>query len=76
MAEGRYEFKVYAVGLVAASVCTSLADDRATAQLNLEHPTGVGPWQRSGDEEFHGGTPNPCPCNVWPDTHRHLLFEC
>lgn len=70
-------FYAYAVGLVAASVCTSLSLEEATERLNSEHPTGISShWQPSKDERFHTGQPNPCPCQQNPDTHKHYLFNC
>lgn len=70
-------FTAYAVGVCNASVCTSLSDDEATARLNLEHPTGIGPWFVAADSHFADGThTNPCPCEDKPDTHRHILFHC
>lgn len=72
------EFTPYAVGLMCASVCTSLSDEEATARLNRERPTGISSaWEVSDDEFFADGTsPNPCPCHDAPETHRHLLFNC
>jgi hypothetical protein len=71
-------FTAYAVGVCNASVCTSLSDEEATFQLNLQHWTGIGaPWQISDDTHFADGThTNPCPCEDQPDTHRHILFNC
>lgn len=71
------EFTAYAVGICNASVCTSLSDEATTALLNIEHPTGVGPWTISGDSHFADGEhANPHPCENHPDTHRHVLFHC
>lgn len=71
------DFTPYAMGLAYASVCTSLTDAEATQRLNAQHPTGVGPWQVSAKGHFADGvSPNPCPCDRHPDTHRHILFEC
>jgi hypothetical protein len=73
----RYDFRAYAVGLASASVCTSLSDEDATAQLNTHEPTGIdSQWQISADPTFKNGDPNPRPCHDWPDTHRHILFNC
>jgi hypothetical protein len=69
-------FTAYAVGLVCASVCTSLSDTQATDLLNRQHPTGIdSPW-RIADEPFATGEPNGCRCERNPQTHRHLLFTC
>lgn len=71
------EFEVYALGIMYASVCTSLEDDEAIEALNRFYPTGIrSKWQVSRDEKFYSGQPNPCPCEKNPDTHRHILFEC
>ncbi|HYQ69048.1 hypothetical protein [Actinophytocola sp.] len=70
------DFVLIGYGLVYASVCTSLDDEQATARLNMEWPTGISSrWTKSSDK-FHGGYPNPRPCERKPDTHRHILFVC
>lgn len=69
-------FAAYSVGLVYASICTSLTDEQATARLNEQHPTGITSRWTVADEPFANGDPNPRPCNSHPDTHRHLLFTC
>ncbi len=69
------DFTCYAIGVCCASVCTSLPLEEATARLNAEQPTGIGPWELSG-ESFATGESNPCPCNVEPETHTHYLFVC
>ena len=69
------DFEAYSMGLVYASICTSLPLDEATQRLNLEYPTGVGPWEKAG-KPFKTGEPNPCSCNKNPQTHKHYLFEC
>jgi hypothetical protein len=69
-------FFVIGLGLCAASVCTRLTDEEATARLNREAPTGVSTeWQISKDEKFATGQPNPCPCPDYAG-HRHILFNC
>lgn len=74
---GRYVFRPYAIGVCSASVCTSLTDEQATAQLNETNPTGIAsPWALSADPTFKTGQLNPRPCDDWPDTHRHILFNC
>jgi hypothetical protein len=71
------DFAAYSMGLIYASVCTSLSDDDATDRLNAEHPAGtVGGWTIASDPTFAAGEPNPCPCNRRPETHRHILFSC
>ncbi|MGR6922602.1 hypothetical protein ACU635_50825 [[Actinomadura] parvosata] len=69
-------FDAYSVGLVCASVCTSLTDDQAAARLNEAHPTGITSRWEVADEPFANGDPNGRPCPDRPDTHRHLLFHC
>jgi hypothetical protein len=69
------ELTVYAEGLCYASVCTSLPDEQADAMM-ANRPSGTrNGWQRSKDTHFHGGLPNPCPCERDPDTRRHILYE-
>lgn len=72
----RPDFICYAHGLIHASACTSLSDEDAERQVNLEYPTGIdSPWQLSGEATFADGSPHPAPC---PDSseHRHVLFVC
>lgn len=71
------EFHAYSVGPMAASVCTTLSLEAATARLNAEHPTGIdSQWQPDPAPEFRAGQPNPCPCEQEPETHKHYLFLC
>lgn len=71
------EFETYRMGLVYASVCTSLPLEVATERLNAEHPTGgQSAWEPSENESFATGQSNPCACNDHPETHRHYLFTC
>lgn len=69
----------YSVGLVAASVC---ADNKLTPAeverlFNAAHPAGtVNGWKLSEDTHFHQGQPNPCPCDQFPETRTHYLFNC
>lgn len=71
------EFMPYSVGLVAASVCTSLPIEQATQRLNESHPTGVSPWHLSDDKTFaDGNTANGSACPDHPETHKHYLFNC
>lgn len=70
------EFQVYSVGFVNASVCTSLSVAEATKRLNLEHPSGCRSKWKKSKTGFCDGHTNPCPCNLSPDTHRHILFTC
>ena len=68
-------FNAYAMGVCCASVCTNCDIEAATERLNLDHPTGVGPWKLSGDKTFSGGEPMPCEC-PGGDNRKHYLFEC
>lgn len=72
------EFMPYSVGLVAASVCTSLSLKEATRRLNMLHPTGIdSQWRKSKDKTFKDGiTANGASCPDYPKTHKHYLFNC
>lgn len=66
---------VYTEGLIYASVCTAL-DDEATDAAMAARPAGTrNGWTRSQDATFEGGGSNPCPCDQFPDTRRHVLYE-
>lgn len=70
------EFMPYSVGLVHASVCTSLPPEEAEKRLNETHPTGISSaWKLSDNSRFASGHPNPCDC---PDHKgfKHYLFDC
>lgn len=55
------EFEVYGLGIVCASVCTSLTAEEAELALNVEAPTGISSrWTLSGDKTFLTGGPRPC----------------
>lgn len=72
------EFMPYSVGLVAASVCTSLPVEEAARRLNLLHPTGIdSQWHKSKDKTFADKvTANGAPCPDYPETNKHYLFNC
>lgn len=70
------EFTAYAVGVVHASVCTSLSVTEATERLNTEYPTGISSDWKLSDEAFASGETNPCACHDFPQTHKHYLFVC
>lgn len=70
------DFEAYSVGLMSASVCTSLPLEDATNRLNAEHPTGISSKWRKSDDDFRSGQINPCPCEKHPKTHKHYLFNC
>lgn len=67
---------VYGVGLVYASACVPAETETAAveAEVNRLFPTGVGPWQISG-QEFRTGEPNPCECDTDP-SRLHYLLNC
>ncbi len=72
-AEGE-EFNVYSMGLVYASVCSSLGDD-ATAKRMQALPSGTTQGHSLAvDATFATGQSNPCPCELKPQTHKHYLF--
>jgi len=70
------DFIIYAWDLCYASVCSSLSPEETKQRLNQEIPTGIQSQWDFAQEPFKDGTPNPCPCNKAPDTHRHYLFVC
>ncbi len=65
-------------GLCYLSVCSNEPIAETIAKANYEFPTGLHQrsWRLSPDERFKSGAPNPCPCNLHPDTHKHYLLEC
>jgi len=71
------DFDAYRVGLCNASVCSSLDIEETTRKLNQEYPTGiVSKWKLSEEPTFRTGEPNGCPCDLYPETHKHYLFSC
>lgn len=69
---------VISIGLCYATICTDEADlDVAVTQARqLLGPSGTTRgWQRSEDERFATGQPNPCPCEQNSEA-RHLLLDC
>lgn len=71
------DFTVYALGIVSASVCTTLPAEEVADRMNIEEPTGIdSEWALSEDATFKGGQPNPCPCDQLPATHMHYLMVC
>lgn len=72
-----YDFLVYSHGVVHSSVCSSLTPEATVERINLENPTRISsPWALSKDKTFRTGEPNPCPCEDFPETHKHYLFVC
>ena len=71
------DFDIYSLGMVHASLCTTLSNEEATERMNGEFPTGIGSdWQISDDETFADGKEHPCKCEDSPETHRQILFVC
>ena len=69
----------YSIGLLSASVCAdnSLTPKEVEAEFNRIHPSGTTMgWGLSGDTHFLQGQPNPCPCDQFPETRKHYLFNC
>lgn len=71
------EFEAYGMGIVHASVCTSLSVEEATKRLNEQYPTGIqSQWELSKNEHFSCGEhKNGCDCPDHPD-NKHYLFSC
>ena len=68
------DFKVYSMGLLYSSVCSSLGDVQ-TVQRMKSLPSGTtGGYSLAEEEVFATGEANPCPCNKRPETHQHYLF--
>lgn len=71
------EFTAYAVGMVTASVCTSLPPEEIPVRMNMLHPTGItSNWALAEETHFAQGAPNPCQCHDYPETHKHYLLHC
>jgi hypothetical protein len=71
------DFVMYSIGFVHASVCSNLPPEEVVARANHEHHPGtMNGWTLSADTHFHGGAPNPCPCDRHPETHKHYLLDC
>lgn len=78
MKNGKPEFfEIYSLGMVYASVCTTLKSREAIVDTMNEHsPTGIGSdWAVSEDPAFRTGEPNPCQCEEDPD-RMHWLLNC
>jgi hypothetical protein len=65
------EFTRLREGIFELQVCTSLPDAEAVARVN-EMPVGTTHGWQLGDRESQA----PVACSMYPDTHRHLIFEC
>ena len=69
----------YSVGLLNASVCAdnSLTPEEVEKEFNKVYFCGTeNGWKISSDTHFLQGQPNPCPCDQFPETRKHYLFEC
>jgi hypothetical protein len=78
-AVGETGFSVYSTGVCRASVCAdkNLSLKELTERLNVSHPTGIqSKWKLSKDPTFASGETNPCPCEQYPETRLHYLFDC
>ena len=70
------EFEAYSIGLVCASVCTSLPVEDAVKRMNEENPAGNNlSWQLSEDKNFRDGVANGCDCLDCPGK-KHYLLVC
>ena len=69
------DFVVYAEGLLYLSVCSSLPQQEVEARMR-RRPSGTKNGWGLADEPFRSGEPNPCPCDMKPETHKHYLFVC
>lgn len=86
MSDTEVEITPYAVGLVAASVCTNGTPEQAIAYMDEHHPTGMRHgWSRSSDgfalrdewgDVVGRHATNVMPCDRNPDTHTHYLLQC
>lgn len=85
MPKNEVEIIPYAVGVVAASVCTNGALEQAIEYMDDHHPTGLShSWSLSDqvfiDTDDAGDTfareSNTVPCNQNPETHTHYLLQC
>lgn len=71
------DFTVYSTGVCHLSVCTTLEPEEIPRKANDARPTGLDHgWHLSDDKQFVSGHDNPCPCNLFPKTHKHYLLTC
>lgn len=69
----------YSIGPMTASVCAdnSLSLEEVVTEFNKISPSGtMNGWGLSPDTHFLQGQPNPCPCDRYPETRKHYLFNC
>lgn len=70
------DFEIYSNGLGFCSVCSSLTQEETIRRVNVENTTGINSNWKILEEKFNSGEPSPCPCNLYPKTHKHYLFSC
>ena len=72
------DFWVYSEGIGYMSVCSSLPPYEIVERANAERPTGdeVHDWNIDKEGTFHDSSPNPSPCGIDPETHKHYLLSC
>jgi len=70
-----YNFEVYSMGIVHASVCTNLPKAEIAKYIGEHEPAGEKLAWEVSDEDFQDGTPNGSDC---PDTkgNKHWLMVC
>lgn len=68
----------YSIGICSASVCVRKGLGRPDIEtwMNLFHSTGIGSMWEITDDNFSNGDPNPCSCNIYPDSREHYLLHC
>ena len=70
------DFKVIKVDLLYAIVCSSLTPEETTVRLNNVEPTGISSRWGIGSPVLPDEGSNPRPCDKYPETHKHYLFNC
>lgn len=68
---------IYSNGICYCSVCApkKMKIEEVERQVNLNNPSGVGPWKLSEDKKFSSGEPMPRQCEDNRD-RLHYLFVC
>ncbi len=69
----------YSLGMFTASVCAvnDLTPQEVQDEFNRISPSGTeNGWVLSEDTHFRQGNTNPCPCDKFPETRKHYLFNC
>lgn len=69
----------YSIGIFSASVCADngLTPTEVEKEFNRSSPAGTtNGWKLSDDTHFKQGKTNPCPCDKFPETRTHYLFNC